>query len=95
MMEKRDLLFEDVDVRRVRNIFAEYTQNTDNIFVVCKKTFSYVKCFISFWIIISSEGRSTSSEAFYQIGVLKNFAKFTGKHLYRCLFPNFLFPKLH
>ena len=32
--------------------------------------------------------RSSRSHVFYQIGVLKNFAKFTGKHLYLSLFFN-------
>ena len=37
-------------------------------------------------IITSSKRKSSSSEVFYKIGVLKNFTKFTGKHLYRSLF---------
>ena len=32
--------------------------------------------------------RSSRSELFYQKGVVKNFAKFAGKHLYQSLFVN-------
>ena len=32
--------------------------------------------------------RSSRPEVFYKKGVLKNFAKFTGKHLYQSLFFN-------
>ena len=39
-----------------------------------KKTFS-------FWIITFPKRRSSSSEVFYNIGLLQNFTKFTGKHL--------------
>ena len=54
---------------------------------VSKKTFCFCRFFfISFWIITSSKRRSGSSEGFYKLGALKNFAKFTGKHLCRSLF---------
>ena len=33
--------------------------------------------------------RSSHSEVFCNIDLLKNFEKFTGKHLCRCLFQNF------
>ena len=42
--------------------------------------------FISFWIIATSKHRSSSSEVSYKIGVLKNLADFTGKHLRQSLF---------
>ena len=46
--------------------------------------FSYVECFLSrFWIIASLKRKSSSSEVFYKIGVLKNFAKFTEKQICR------------
>ena len=43
--------------------------------------------FVLFWVFsTSSKRRSRRSEVFYEIGVLKNFAKFTGKHLFQSLF---------
>ena len=37
---------------------------------------------------IKSKSRSNRPEVFYKKGVLRNFAKFTGKHLYQRLFFN-------
>ena len=42
--------------------------------------------FISFWIIAPSKHSSSSSELFYEIGVIKNLSNFTGKHLRQSLF---------
>ena len=40
------------------------------------------------WILEYFQYRSTHPEVFYEIGVLKNFTKFTGKHLCRRFFLN-------
>ena len=62
------------------------------IYVVCKKEFSHAEFFyiiLNYCLIIaSSKSRSSTSEAFYKIGLLQNFTKFKGKHLCRNLFPN-------
>ena len=40
------------------------------------------------WLPISKNVRSSCSQMFFKVGVLKNFAKFTGKHLGQSLFFN-------
>ena len=58
--------------------------NTDNNFV-----FRFKIC-----IILSKETVACSEAVVtYKLGVLKNFAKFSGKHLYQNLFFNFNFAK--
>ena len=42
--------------------------------------FAHYRIYVSFWLI-----RSSRSQMFFKIGVLKNFAIITGKHLCRCL----------
>ena len=39
-------------------------------------------------VFIISKGRSSRPEVFYKKGVLRNFTKFTGKHLRQSLFFN-------
>ena len=44
-----------------------------------------------FYIVLdytSSKRRSTNSEVFHKIGIVKNFVKFARKHLYQSLFLN-------
>ena len=42
-----------------------------------------IEAIVSTQEVYSSTCRSSRSEEFYKIGVHKNFAKFTGKHLYQ------------
>ena len=49
--------------------------------------FVMLNFFIAFWFITFLKRRSSSSEVSRKIGVLKYFANFIGKHLYRSVFP--------
>ena len=52
-----------------------------NLFVSCKK-------FSKTWTYVSSRFKSSRPKVFCKIGFLKNFARFTGKHLCHSLFFN-------
>ena len=65
-----------------------YTYYTILLFVTHQMKFSLVELFLSFWIITSSKCRNGSSEVFQRIDLLKNFTKFSGKHLCQNLFLN-------
>ena len=43
---------------------------------------------LNFNVILRPTTRITRSQMFFKIGALKNFAKFTGKHLHQGLFFN-------
>ena len=59
-----------------------------DIWISEKSTFDYLKNEKSFWSEIKSIFRSSRPEVFCKKGVLKHFAKFTGKHLCHSLFFN-------
>ena len=80
MTQKRDLLFVGVDVDRVRKIPPSLKWMTAKLLNWWFNDLIIYNFFYYFF-----KHRSISSEVFYKIGGLKNFAKFTGKPLRKSL----------
>ena len=49
-----------------------------------KYKFGFMRTYISCYI--GSEDRSSRSQMFFKMGILENFANFTGKHLWQSFF---------
>ena len=84
-------LFSRIDTRFWKHLISSFFIFLTSLYFFIMRSTELVNCFSPltwFSLVVCSTSRSSRSDMFCKKGVLKNFPKFTGKHLYQSLFFN-------